>query len=130
MRDYATIREFKTRNFTVRVTAEEEPEIDLSWDDDGSVQRGLDTGKYICFCAKAAAYYRGNEIATDYLGQCIYESPKAFMDHRGIKHFTPVPGVVPEGGCGSYFSDMVRTVIAEARKQLAEFKQVHIRAIA
>ena len=36
-----TIREFKTRNFTVLVTAQEEDDLDLSFDDDGSVREAI-----------------------------------------------------------------------------------------
>ena len=127
MKDYSTIREFKTRNFTVRMTAEEECDLDLSWDDDGSVRAGLESGRFVAFCAKCAVYFKGNEVATDYLGNCIYESPRAFMDHVGIKHYSPNPGTIPEGGCGSYFPDMIRTAIAEARKEIASMKGVYIR---
>lgn len=109
----ATIREFRTPNFRVEVTAEPEFDVDLSWDDTGEVAEGLDSGRFIVFCAKAACYGPdGEELATDYLGQCIYESFNAFMDHKGIK-------LLGEG-YGSYFSDMVRNVCDEGRKAFAE----------
>lgn len=113
-----TIREFKTRNFTVRVTAEEDYDMDLSFDETGEVRAKLEGGEYIGFCAAVRVYCHGAEVGTDYLGGCIYESPRAFMDHFGIRQ---------QKGCGSYFSDMVRSAIAEARKFMADMCSVRIR---
>lgn len=97
----ATIWEFKTRNFEIRMTAEEECDpLDLSWDDDGEVARELRNGKLIAFTAKCTVSVNGTKIATDYLGACIYESPEAFRDH------------------GSSFVDMVRKAIRDARTTL------------
>jgi hypothetical protein len=115
------IRSFKTRHFAVIVTAEEETDLDLSFDEDGSIRKGLERGALVAFCAKAACYYKGLEVSTEYLGNCICESPAAFMDHRGIKRYCP-PGGKP-GQCGSYFSDMVHTVIREAREALEQGRQ-------
>ena len=126
---YNIIREFKTKNFTVRVTAEEENDLDLSFDDTGEIREGLESGKFVAFCAKAAVYFRGNEIATDYLGNCIYESPESFMDHRECgKQNREYARQGKDGSCGSYFAGMIRTAIAEARKEIAKFKTVYMRA--
>jgi hypothetical protein len=78
MHTLGIIREFRTPNFTVRVTAEEDNYLDLSFDDDGSVREGLNSGELIAFCAKAAVYCQGTELATDYLGGCIYRSIAEF----------------------------------------------------
>lgn len=102
------IWQFKTAQFAVTFEALPEYDLDLSWDDDGSIREGLESGLYVAFVAKVAVHYQGREVAADYLGGCIYESPEAFMDHKGIAK-----------GCGSYFSDMVRHAIAEARKVLS-----------
>lgn len=104
----AKIWEFKTAQFSVIFETLPEYDVDLSFDDDGSIREGLQEGLYVAFVAKVAVYYRGREVAADYLGGCIYESPEDFMDHRGLAK-----------GCGSYFSDMVRNAIAEARKVLS-----------
>lgn len=123
-----TIREFHTPNFTVRVTAEEDKYIDLSFDDDGSVREGLENGKFIAFCAKAAVYYKGIELATDYLGGCIYRSLDEFMDHRECGKQNKVYAAKGETGrCGSYFADMVKQVCDEARKELKRLQQVKVR---
>lgn len=118
-----TIREFKTANFTVRVTAEEDYDVDLSFDEDGSVREGINSGKFIVFCVKAAVYYRGSEISTDYLGGCIYKSLEEFMDHKECgKQNREYALQGKTGRCGSYFSDMIHTVIADACKELLKDK--------
>lgn len=98
---------FNTRNFTISVDAEPELNPDLSWDDSGEIWERLESGELECFTAVATVAYRGCVIASDYLGDCIYESPKAFRDHLGIRKQGP--------NVGSYFSDMVRQVCKEAR---------------
>jgi hypothetical protein len=77
-----TIREFKTTNFRVVIDAVEEFDLDLSWDEDGSARRGLENGTLIAFCARARVFLRGSEIASDYLGNCIYKSLEDFADHK------------------------------------------------
>lgn len=47
-----------------------------------------------------------------YLGNSIYEKPAEFRDHFGMN----------ANGHGSYFSDMVREAVAEARKNLPALK--------
>jgi hypothetical protein len=77
-----TIREFKTQNFHVIVDAVEEFDLDLSWDEDGSMRRGLENGTFMAFCARARVFLRGKEITSDYLGGCVYRSLAEFEDHR------------------------------------------------
>lgn len=125
-----TIREFKTRNFTVRVTAQEEDDLDLSFDDDGSVREAIDRGELTAFCAKAAVYYRGNELATDYLGGCVYKSIADFMDHKECGKQNKLYAAKGETGrCGSYFTDMVKTVCREAREELRMLQDVKVRHV-
>ncbi len=76
------IREFKTENFHVIVDAVEENDLDLSWDEDGSTREGLENGTLIAFCARARVFLRGIEIASDYLGNCVYKSLEDFADHK------------------------------------------------
>jgi hypothetical protein len=76
------IREFKTQNFHVKVDAIEEEDLELSWDDDGFSKRGLEDGSLVAFCARARVYFRGLEVASDYLGNCIYKSLEDFADHK------------------------------------------------
>lgn len=105
----------------------EDSDVDLSWDDDGSVRAGLESGRFQHFGVVATVYCRGSEIGSDSLWGCIYESPRDFMDHVGIRHYSPKPGVIPEGQCGSYFSNMVRIAISEARKSLSTLRSVYLR---
>jgi len=79
-----TIREFETENFRVVVDAIEETDLDLSWDENGETLRGLESGRLIAFCVRARVFLNstGQEIGSDYLGGCIYESLSAFEDHR------------------------------------------------
>jgi len=114
-----TIREFKTKNFTVRVTAEEDWDTDLSWDEDGSVRKGLESGEFIAFQVSATVYYRGREVGADYLGGCIYKSIEEFMDHKECgKQNREYAAKGDPGRCGSYFSGMVHEAIKQARKEL------------
>ena len=102
------IREFKTARFTVRITAEEDFDLDLSFDDTGEVAEKLESGEYVNFCVKAECFLDGNSIATDYLWECVYEDPKDFQDHKGMN----------AKGHGSCFSDMVRNVCKEGREYI------------
>jgi hypothetical protein len=77
-----TIREFKTENFHIVVDAVEEFDIDLSWDESGETARGLDSGTLIAFCARARCFFQGLEVASDYLGNCIYKNLEDFADHK------------------------------------------------
>lgn len=123
-----TIREFKTRHFTVCVDALEDYDVDLSFDDTGEVRKQLERGDLICFTARATVYYLGTELATDYLGGCIYESLADFMDHKECGAQTRK--LRAEGSnavCGSYFADMVKSVCEEARTEIAKMQTIKVR---
>ena len=124
MRTLGTIRTIKAGRFVVTVRALEELDVDLSFDDDGSVARALAAGELEAFTVEASCRLDGHELACDYLGNCIYPTPRAFMDHFGIAAHNRKTG----HNCGSYFSDMVRTVVRDARKAVADLQTVHVRA--
>jgi hypothetical protein len=94
---------FETPRFKITVTAE--PEHDDPRDhfcdpyQDYEVLKGINSGRYTWFCAKATVYCDGREVATDYLGACCYSS---FDDFRR----------------DGYFYDMIRAVCREARAAL------------
>ena len=118
------IRKFETKHFRVIVRAEEEYDLDLSFDDTGEITRGLETGKYVAFCAHAFVVFKptGTVLADDFLGNCIYESFESFMDHKECGQQNreyAAQGI--NGRIGSYFTQMVANVCAEARNQ---FKQM------
>jgi len=60
----------------------------------------IDRGRYAWFVARVQAFRAGVELAADYLGGCLYDSPADFVT------------------AGDYFDDMVKTVIDEARAEL------------
>ncbi|MGE3645672.1 MAG: hypothetical protein AB7F96_17650 [Beijerinckiaceae bacterium] len=90
---------FDTARFSVVCEALPEDEPDLSWDDDGTIKTGIESGEFDLFCAKVSVLLDGHEICADYLGNCVYR-PGEFIK------------------AGGYFADMVRTAIKEARKIL------------
>ena len=103
---------FKTQNFTILYTDEEEQEFDLSWDETGEARTKLDSGEWQMFVAKVAVLFRGREIASESLGGCIHADPVDFRDHVGTR-----------GAFGSYFKDMVHAAIAEARATLKDMRR-------
>lgn len=131
-----TIREFRTAHFRVIADAIEDYDMDLSWDEGGSTRAGLESGKYIGFCARVRVIHDTlGEIGCDYLGGCIYESLESFEDHRSAaaesrkvnaKRKRQKKGQVV---IGSYFADMVRSSVAEARKNLATAKTIKVRGV-
>jgi hypothetical protein len=93
----------------------EEDFPDFSWDETGETQKMIERGDLLCFTVKTTLSFRGMKIAEDYLGNCIHENTRGFRDNLGIsKH----------KGVGSYFSDMVRSVISEGRKTLSEIPKL------
>ena len=57
----------------------------------------------VIFCAKVTAERHGIELASEYLGGCIYESEEEFYSRKGC-----------------YFDDMVNIVTEEADKVIKE----------
>lgn len=109
MSDGTLIREFRTARFHVVVDALPENDMDWSWDEDGSQQVAVDLGLLIVFCARARCFLDGHELASDYLGGCVYESLAEFAR------------------AGDYFSDMVACVCAQARARLRKMNTVRVR---
>src|ERR1700680_4697938 len=118
MRPIAEIYRFTTKNFTVVVDALPEDmsphdsfdeEIEAEFDTFGKIERG----ELEWFCARARLLGpTGDELASDYLGGCCYKTFAAFRDNVGIRKHGK--------NYGSYFSDMVRTVVAEGRAAFAD----------
>lgn len=107
--DNIMIREYKTPNFRVTVTAEPEDDIDLSWDDTGATAAGLASGEFISFRVVARAYRGGELLAEDHLGQCIYRSTEDFRRNSG------------------YFCDMVRNVCRGGREAMRAARDLYLR---
>ncbi len=107
---YENIWEFRTKQFAVVYSVCPEDDLDLSWDEDGETARGLESGRYVAFVARIEVIHMetGIVLGSDHLGNCVYESARAFINHRGAQAPT-------------YFVDMVRGAIDEARKNAASF---------
>jgi hypothetical protein len=123
-----TIRRFDTKNFSVVVEALEELDLDLSWDDTGDVAKKIHRGELAGFCVRVRVLLRGREIGAAYLGNCIYESYAAFMNHKECgkqnreyeKHGSPAR-------CASYFRCMINEAILAARETLSQYRAVKVR---
>jgi hypothetical protein len=62
----------------------------------------IDRGRYAWFIARVQAFRAGVELAADYLGGCLYDSPADFVK------------------AGDYYADMVETVTREAQAKIEE----------
>mgnify|MGYP000243355717 CR=1 FL=1 len=128
MHTIGTIRAFHTANFSVVVEAIEDNDVDLSFDETGEVIEQLQSGELQAFAVRARVTFKGHDIAHDYLGGCIYKDFSEFQDH--IQCAAETRKLRANGSkavCGSYFSDMVRNVISEARQEVRKFQSVRVR---
>jgi len=103
---------FKTPNFVVKWEVTDCQDLDLSWDDTGEVEENLESGLYTAFDSCIQVTYLGKVIGESYLGQSIYENVEDFRDHFGLANTK----------YSSYFSDMVREAIQEARNTFNNMK--------
>ncbi len=118
-----TLWRFTTDRFTIVCTAEEEYDVDLSWDETGETLEKLNSGEYVVFCAKVAVYLNGREVAAAYLGQCIYADAADFATgHRDTDPMNRNCSIMRKARGNviicHYFPDMVSMAVAEARKAL------------
>ena len=127
-----TIREFHTPNFTIIVDAIPEDDGDLSWDETGETMKQIESGELMLFCVRARVFLNGvGEVASDYLGQCIYKTPSDFQDHRQCGAETrKLRKQGSNATVGSYFSDMVHEVCRQARDHIATVKSIRVRGAA
>jgi hypothetical protein len=124
---------FKTRHFKITATTEFNAQPDLSWDEDGSIAEALDSGELYCFDTIVRVYYRGTEVAWQYLGESIYaDSRDFFTGHRDRdpmnRNCTIMRAARGDILIGHYFPDMVREAIREARAHFADLPR--LRAVA
>lgn len=102
----ATIWQFSTEQFTVALEVYPERDLDISYDIDGSIAEGIQSGELTAFMARVSVVWRGMTIAESYLGNCVYDSPASFRHHSG------------------YFYDMVKEACRDARRTLRNIPQV------
>jgi hypothetical protein len=115
---------FETANLVVTVDAYEEDSPDFSFDTTGEIRRKVAEGDMTCFRTEVCVSdHDGNELATVHLGDSIYEDPKDFRDHIGLKIKSREDG----RDYGSYFSQMVREACQEAREKLLELSAIRVR---
>lgn len=100
---------YNTQNYTVRFEAlvehlSLEDTMDENLIEDTAAR--INSGELVHFCAKVSLWFDGTELATEYLGSCIYESFEEF-------HTTYKTG---------YFHDMVKVVISEGRQEIERLK--------
>lgn len=101
---------FKTANFTVTWLIEDD-DLYLDFMDKETAEEcreKVQSGEWQCFNSVIRVEHRQTRtvLAESFLGNSIYANPNDFRDHFGM---------IPKGH-GSYFSDMVREALAEARE--------------
>lgn len=112
-----TLWTFRTRNFSIRLSCEAESCPDLSWADQETLDN-LESGTWGNYTFAVHVFGpHGEELGADYLGNSIYADPADFRDHIGAR-----------GAWGSYFIDMVRNAIEQARDNLGALSAIRLRA--
>ncbi len=100
--------QFKTARFTVELAWDYERDVDISFDDTNETAEKIHSGEWTCATFRVRVLLDGIELGCDYLNNSIYADLADFRDHIGMN----------AKGHGSYFSDMVRSAVAEARAAL------------
>jgi hypothetical protein len=77
--------------------------FDDSIDDIDEMCRKIDDGYLAWFVARVQAFKNGVELASDYLGGCLYDNARDFVKESG-----------------GYYEDMIETVITEAKQKIEE----------
>lgn len=115
---------FKTKNFTVVWEISKDDLYTKYMDVDTALEcrKKVRSGEWKCFNSviRVIENSTGVVLGEDFLGNSIYANPAEFRDHFGCR----------AKGFGSYFSDMVRAAISEARKRLPEHQKSVLKAIA
>jgi hypothetical protein len=84
----------------------------------------IDSGEWGNFIFRAAVYCDGRCITEDFLGNSVYADPMEFRDHVGLAAKSRADGCT----YGSYFKDMVRTVVSDARDVLCAAPRMRCRS--
>jgi hypothetical protein len=112
---------------TCEVESERDP--DLSWADEETLDK-LYRGVYENVCFAVKVYFDDEEIAADYLGNSVYANVSDFIrEHRcpdPAYRNTLAQREAKRVIC-TYFPDMVRQAIKEARYHMLKSQAVRIR---
>lgn len=127
-----TIREFRTKHLHIIVDAIPDDscldDLHSEPDQQAEIAEKLDSGEWQLFTVRARAFANGSEIASDYLGGCIYADISEFQDHRQCAAQTrKLRAAGSDAIVGSYFSDMVRQVCHDARAELRKLQSIRVR---
>lgn len=111
MSNEQTLWKFNTKNFTVRLCIEDDV-LSTSGMDRALAKKcreNVDSGEWTCFQSVVEVVHRptGLVIGEEFLGGSIYAEPKDFRDHFNMT----------AKGHGSYFFQMAKGAIAQARKR-------------
>ena len=112
-----TMWSFKTAHFTVEWLIERDVLNTDYMDSDlaDECRANVRSGEWKCFSSTIQVVHRATKrvLSESYLGNSIYADPREFRDHFGMNG----------KGYGSYFSDMVREAVADARKVFPAFQK-------
>ena len=84
MRDYNELAQFQRLGFTVIVDTTWEDidpwdQLSECFDDRDQLYRDIENGKYDWFMLRVRAMLNGHELATKYLGGCLYEDAREVL---------------------------------------------------
>lgn len=127
------LRKFKTKNFTVTVSAFNEPfdvaNSHMEPEQCKDVLESLENGETECFYVQVVvSHVNQGELCSDYLSQCVYAFKGDFMDHKECgKENRKRIAQGDTARCGSYFHDMIKEACSNARAQLRELQSIYVR---
>ena len=132
MRNFEKVWEFNTARFRIALEIEPEymdPADSFQFEEDIDAVRN---GEVEWFCACVSVYLDDKRIAWDYLGGCAYKTIREFYEsHRDTNPLNRNCTIMRRAWNGAndpdakisichYFPSMVRSAIAEARKELCD----------
>ena len=144
MQTLETLRTIRTKNFSLVVRAVVDPEppgfLDPRDPEDLKTLRQIDRGDLAHFGVVVVVCAQGIEVGTASLWDCNYTTPKEFDDHLGLavrrraaqaEENSQAAAEAREPrriSYGSYFSDLVREALCEARERLLRLRGVPLNA--
>jgi len=115
---------FATASFLVTADTVPDSDVDTSYDETGETDEKLASGEWEAFgTVVKVETHDGVELGTASLWGSIYADPREFRDHLGIAEKGRADGC----NYGSYFSDLVREAVGEARTTLATLQGLKVR---